>query len=118
MWLSGLIICYGLRKKEQLRARLAASGQVWTAHESAARELMSLDLEDMQQQVDKMTNEQLAQVAKRMMEVSGRQAHAQQQSVLEDNHGMLTTTSPATVTARDAQHGLLLGLCVFWHMLL
>jgi hypothetical protein len=28
MWVSGLIICYGLLKKEQLRARLAASGQV------------------------------------------------------------------------------------------
>lgn len=69
MWLSGLIICYGLRKKEQLRARLAASGQVWTAHENAARELMSLELEDMQQQVDKMSNEELAQVAVRMMEV-------------------------------------------------
>lgn len=43
--------------------------QVWTAHESAARELMSLELEDMQQQVDKMSNEELAQVAMRMMEV-------------------------------------------------
>ena len=72
MWLSGLIICYGLRKKEQLRARLATSGQVWTAHETAARELMSLELEDMQQQVDKMSNEELAQVAMRMMEVSSR----------------------------------------------
>lgn len=70
MWMSGLIICYGLRKKEQLRARLAANGQVWTAHENAARELMSLELEDMQQQVDKMSNEELAQVAMRMMEVS------------------------------------------------
>jgi hypothetical protein len=28
MWVSGLIICYGLLKKEQLRARLAAAGQV------------------------------------------------------------------------------------------
>jgi hypothetical protein len=70
MWVSGLVICYGLRKKEQLRARLAASGQVWTAHEGAARELMSLELEDMQQQVDKMSNDELAQVAMRMMEVS------------------------------------------------
>jgi hypothetical protein len=70
MWVSGLIICYGLRKKEQLRARLAANGQVWTAHENAARELMSLELEDMQHQVDKMSNEELAQVAMRMMEVS------------------------------------------------
>lgn len=43
--------------------------QVWTAHESAARELMSLELEDMQQQVDKMSNEELAQVAVRMMAV-------------------------------------------------
>ena len=72
MWVSGLIICYGLRKKEQLRARLATSGQVWTAHETAARELMSLELEDMQQQVDKMSNEELAQVAMRMIEVSSR----------------------------------------------
>jgi hypothetical protein len=69
MWVSGLIICYGLRKKEQLRARLASNGQVWTAHENAARELMSLELEDMQEQVDKMSNEELAQVAMRMMEV-------------------------------------------------
>lgn len=69
MWVSGLIICYGLRKKEQLRARLASNGQVWTAHENAARELMSLELEDMQQHVDKMSNEELAQVAMRMMEV-------------------------------------------------
>lgn len=68
MWVSGLIICYGLRKKEQLRARLASNGQVWTAHENAARELMSLELEDMQEQVDKMSNEELAQVAMRMME--------------------------------------------------
>lgn len=73
MWVSGLVICYGLRKKEQLRARLAASGQVWTAHEGAARELMSLELEDMQQQVDKMSNDELAQVAMRMMEVSRQQ---------------------------------------------
>lgn len=70
MWVSGLIICYGLRKKEQLRARLASNGQVWTAHENAARELMSLELEDMQHQVDKMSNDELAQVAMRMMEVS------------------------------------------------
>lgn len=28
MWLSGLVICWGLRKKETLRAALAASGQV------------------------------------------------------------------------------------------
>lgn len=32
---------------------------------------MSLELEDMQQQIDKMTNEELAQVAMRMMEVRG-----------------------------------------------
>jgi hypothetical protein len=76
MWVSGLVICYGLRKKEQLRARLAASGQVWTAHEGAARELMSLELEDMQQQVDKMSNDELAQVAMRMMEVSRQQQAA------------------------------------------
>eukprot|EP00775_Hariotina_reticulata_P003165 gene3165-3443_t len=67
MWISGLIICYGLYKKEQLRASLAAAGQVWTRHESAARELMSLELEDMQQHVDKMSNDELAQVAMRMM---------------------------------------------------
>lgn len=67
MWVSGLIICYGLYKKEQLRARLAAAGQVWTAHESAARELMSLELEDMRAAVDKMSDEELAQVAMRMM---------------------------------------------------
>jgi hypothetical protein len=69
MWASGLIICWGLHRKEQLRSRLAAAGQVWTAHEGAARELMSLELEDMQEAVDKMSNEQLAQVAVRMMEV-------------------------------------------------
>jgi hypothetical protein len=45
--------------------------QVWTAHESAARELMSLELEDMRAAVDKMSDEELAQVAMRMMAVSG-----------------------------------------------
>jgi hypothetical protein len=45
--------------------------QVWTAHESAARELMSLELEDMRAAVDKMSDEALAQVAMRMMAVSG-----------------------------------------------
>jgi hypothetical protein len=44
--------------------------QVWTAHESAARELMSLELEDMRAAVDKMSDEELAQVAMRMMAVS------------------------------------------------
>jgi hypothetical protein len=44
--------------------------QVWTAHESAARELMSLELEDMRAAVDRMSDEELAQVAMRMMAVS------------------------------------------------
>lgn len=44
--------------------------QVWTNHESAARELMHLELEDVRQQVDKMSDEELAQLAMRMMAVS------------------------------------------------
>ena len=38
MWLSGLVIGYGLRQKERLRDQLLASGAVWTYHEAVRKE--------------------------------------------------------------------------------
>ena len=37
MWVSSLIIAYGLRQKERLRDHLLATGAVWTYHEGVRR---------------------------------------------------------------------------------
>jgi hypothetical protein len=43
MWVAGLIICWGLHKKEQLRARLAAAGQVGGCYQVPAAQSAELN---------------------------------------------------------------------------
>jgi hypothetical protein len=69
MWLSGLVISAGLRWKEQLRARLAAAGRTWTADDATHRSVMRADLAETQRQVDRMSDDQLAKVTRKLMKV-------------------------------------------------
>lgn len=39
MWVSSLLLGWGLRQKERMRDALLASGAVWTMHEHVARRL-------------------------------------------------------------------------------
>lgn len=51
MWISSLVVCWGLHQKEQLRASLQASGAVWTANEHLAQHVHQT-IEAAQQRVD------------------------------------------------------------------
>ncbi|KAJ9522068.1 hypothetical protein QJQ45_005125 [Haematococcus lacustris] len=60
------VMAWALRGKERLRLRLLASGAVWTAHEGIARRMYP-DREAAQQQVDDMSEEQVALLVQQRM---------------------------------------------------
>ncbi|KAJ9522363.1 hypothetical protein QJQ45_008162 [Haematococcus lacustris] len=60
------VMAWALREKERLRLRLLASGAVWTAHEGIARRMFP-DREAAQQQVDEMSEEQVALLVQQRM---------------------------------------------------
>ena len=66
MWLSSLIIFYGLRQKELLRGRLLAANQVWTLNEQVARALRG-DGEGERTRVDQMSPEEVQRMVDEMM---------------------------------------------------
>ncbi|KAI8466322.1 MAG: hypothetical protein J3K34DRAFT_434193 [Monoraphidium minutum] len=67
MWLASLAIAAGLAWKERLRASLTAAGRTWTADDATHRSVMSADLRETQRQVDAMSDDQLARVARKLM---------------------------------------------------
>ncbi|GAX80861.1 hypothetical protein CEUSTIGMA_g8296.t1 [Chlamydomonas eustigma] len=67
MWLSSLVIAYGLRQKERLRDVLLASGAVWTHHEELARRMQN-DQEAVKRRIDGLSEEEIAKLVSEMME--------------------------------------------------
>lgn len=54
MWLTSLIVCWGLYKKEAVRASLHSFGAVWTARDDNTGQV-NYTLETVQQHVDDLT---------------------------------------------------------------
>ncbi len=55
MWLSSLLLAYGLRQKERVRDTLLASGAVWTMHEQVARRLRLQDQDELRRKIDNLS---------------------------------------------------------------
>lgn len=59
MWLSGLVVVWGLARKEARRDALLARGAVWTAHEAFARRFAAAEGGEARRRVDELSEEQV-----------------------------------------------------------
>lgn len=67
MWLSSLLLAYGLHQKELVRDALLASGAVWTMHEQVARRLRLQDQDELRRKIDNLSDDEIGKLVQEMM---------------------------------------------------
>ncbi|KAK9815906.1 hypothetical protein WJX72_011686 [[Myrmecia] bisecta] len=116
MWLSGIVIAAGLRRKEQVRAALLASGALWANPDDLMmRQLQQAAMQNVQQKVDAMTEEEVAVLVDTLMQGKAkplqllRVGQSLFRRITEAAEAQLSESHPGSAATAESKVSLLSG---------